>query len=37
MALGTIGASTGVGVMVVLAPTACGLAESSHIARFLAE
>jgi NADH:ubiquinone oxidoreductase subunit F (NADH-binding) len=37
MALGAVGASAGVGVIVVLAPTACGLAESSRIARFLAE
>ena len=37
MALGAIGVATGVGVMIVLAPTACGLAESARIARFLAE
>jgi NADH:ubiquinone oxidoreductase subunit F (NADH-binding) len=36
-ALGAIGVATGVGVMVVLAPTACGLAESARIAQFLAE
>jgi NADH:ubiquinone oxidoreductase subunit F (NADH-binding) len=37
VALGAIGAAAGVGVMIVLAPTACGLAESARIARFLAE
>jgi NADH:ubiquinone oxidoreductase subunit F (NADH-binding) len=37
MALGAIGVATGVGVMIVLAPTACGLAESARIAQFLAE
>jgi len=37
LALGTIGADVGVGVMFVLAPTSCGLAESARIARFLAE
>lgn len=37
MALGTLGANVGVGVMFVLAPTSCGLAESARIARFLAE
>jgi NADH:ubiquinone oxidoreductase subunit F (NADH-binding) len=37
MALGAIGVATGVGVMIVLAPTACGLAESARIAHFLAE
>ncbi len=36
-ALGAIGVATGVGVMIVLAPSACGLAESARIARFLAE
>jgi NADH:ubiquinone oxidoreductase subunit F (NADH-binding) len=37
VSLGAIGVATGVGVMIVLAPTACGLAESARIARFLAE
>jgi NADH:ubiquinone oxidoreductase subunit F (NADH-binding) len=37
MALDAIGVAAGVGVMIVLAPTACGLAESARIARFLAE
>ena len=37
LALGAIGVATGVGVMIVLAPTACGLAESARIAQFLAE
>ena len=37
VALGTIGVSAGVGVIVVLASTACGVAETAHIARFLAE
>jgi NADH:ubiquinone oxidoreductase subunit F (NADH-binding) len=37
MALGAIGVAAGVGVMIVLAPTACGLVDSARIARFLAE
>jgi NADH:ubiquinone oxidoreductase subunit F (NADH-binding) len=36
-ALGALGVATGVGVVIVLAPSACGLAESARIARFLAE
>jgi NADH:ubiquinone oxidoreductase subunit F (NADH-binding) len=35
--LRAIGATTGVGVIVVLGPGACGLAESARLARFLAE
>jgi NADH:ubiquinone oxidoreductase subunit F (NADH-binding) len=35
-ALGAIGVATGVGVMIVLGMTACGLAESARIASFLA-
>jgi NADH:ubiquinone oxidoreductase subunit F (NADH-binding) len=37
MGLGAIGAVAGVGVLIVLGPQACGLAESARIARFLAE
>jgi len=36
MALGAIGVTPGVGVMVVLSAGTCGLAESARIARFLA-
>jgi NADH:ubiquinone oxidoreductase subunit F (NADH-binding) len=37
LSLRTIGASAGVGVVVVLGKSACGLAESARIARYLAE
>jgi NADH:ubiquinone oxidoreductase subunit F (NADH-binding) len=37
VALGAIGVSAGVGVIVVLGPAACGLAESARIARFMAQ
>ena len=36
LSLRTIGASAGVGVIVVLGPEACGVAESARIVRFLA-
>jgi NADH:ubiquinone oxidoreductase subunit F (NADH-binding) len=35
--LGAISVATGVGVIIVLPPNACGLTESARIARFLAE
>ena len=35
--LGTVGASAGVGVIVVLGETACGVAESARIAQYLAD
>ena len=37
ISLRTIGASAGVGIIVVLGPDACGVAESARIARFLAD
>jgi NADH:ubiquinone oxidoreductase subunit F (NADH-binding) len=37
MSLRTIGASAGVGIIVVLGAEACGVAESARIARFLAD
>jgi NADH:ubiquinone oxidoreductase subunit F (NADH-binding) len=37
MSLRTIGASAGVGIVVVLGAEACGVAESARIARFLAD
>jgi NADH:ubiquinone oxidoreductase subunit F (NADH-binding) len=37
MSLGTIGATAGVGIIVVLGHDACGVAETARIARYLAE
>ncbi len=37
LSLRTIGASAGVGIIVVLGEEACGVAESARIARFLAQ
>jgi NADH:ubiquinone oxidoreductase subunit F (NADH-binding) len=37
ISLRTIGAAAGVGVIVVLGETSCGLAESARIARYLAD